>query len=402
MTASVTGDTVLPSDADDGEDAATAANTQVTPPSIVEELVNDAEAPYRARRWPGVRRFNRHLLSMRIVLNSLLVLAVLYTVALTSALLIPLVLAAFLALGLNPIVATAARMHIPRALAALVIMLALFGGLTAGVNALIPPAAEWLHRAPVALRHIEPKLKPVTEQIDAASRATQSLVGNQAHTRASAQAEQKLFTTWDVLQMAPRILASVLAVGLLVFFFLIYGDALLRRLVEITPTFAQKRHNVEIVRSIQTEISRYLLTTTVINFTLGTLTAAWLWWMKMPDPLLWGVAVALANYVPYVGAITMTAVLAVVGLLNFHDAVQGILPALGFISLTAVEGNLITPLILGRRLRLSPVAILIWLLIWGWMWGIPGALLAVPMLTCAKLIAERAPGWEWFAKMVER
>lgn len=404
MSAENTGDDSTPQhDGDDAAGASAGADDKAPPAEIFQEAVAEpADRPVRARRWPGIRRFNRHLLSMRIVLNSLLILAIMYTVALTHALLIPLVLAAFLSLGLNPIVVAATRIHIPRALAALVIMLALGSGLVAGVTALVPPAAAWLQRAPVALRHIEPKLKPVTEQIQAASRATQSLVGNKTRARAPAPTQQKLFTTWDVLEMAPRVLASVLAVGLLVFFFLIYGDALLRRLVEVTPTFAQKRHNVELVRSIQSEISRYLLTTTAINFTLGSLTAAWLWWMKMPDPLLWGVAVALANFVPYVGAITMTAVLAVVGLLNFHDPLQGILPALGFISLTAVEGNLVTPFLLGRRMRLSPVAILIWLLIWGWMWGIPGALLAVPMLTCAKLITERLRGWGWFAQMIGR
>jgi predicted PurR-regulated permease PerM len=202
--------------------------------------------------------------------------------------------------------------------------------------------------------------------------------------------------------MTPRVLANVLTVALLVFFFLIYGDALLRRLVEISPTFEYKRHNVAIVRGIQSEVSRYLLTTVSINASLGAITAAWLGWMGVPDPLLWGGLAAIVNFVPYVGAITMTLLLSVVGLLHFHDPLQGLLPALGFACLTATEGNLITPMILGRSMRLSPVAILLWLLIWGWLWGIPGALLAVPMLTSAKIITERLRGWSWFAQMVQR
>jgi predicted PurR-regulated permease PerM len=156
------------------------------------------------------------------------------------------------------------------------------------------------------------------------------------------------------------------------------------------------------VRGIQVEISRYLLTVTLINACLGALTAAILWGWRMPDPVLWGCVVALLNYMPYLGAITSTLLLCVVGLLHFDSPVHALLPALCFACLAALEGNVITPMIMGHRLRLSPVAILIWLLLWGWMWGIPGALLAVPMLTCAKLITERVPGMEWFARMVER
>jgi predicted PurR-regulated permease PerM len=141
---------------------------------------------------------------------------------------------------------------------------------------------------------------------------------------------------------------------------------------------------------------------TLINSCLGALTAAILWYWKMPDPMLWGCVVALLNFMPYIGAITSTALLCVVGLLHFNALPHALLPALCFAVLAALEGNVITPMIMGHRLRLSPVAILLWLLIWGWMWGVPGALLAVPMLTCVKLIAERVPGWEWFAHMVER
>ncbi len=352
-------------------------------------------------RAHAVRYFARHLFAVRVVLNALLVLAVLYTLALTQSLLIPLVLAAFIGLALNPVVAAAARWHIPRALAALLLMLTIGSGLGAGVTWLAQPAEAWLQRAPTALSHIAPKLKPVTEKINAATRATRSLVGGHRASRDNAS-PRGMFTAWDVLQMTPRILASVLTVALLVFFFLIYGDALLRRLVEISPTFRKKRHNVTTVRNIQTQVSRYLLTTTSINLTLGTLTAAWLWWMGVPDPLLWGGVAALANFIPYIGAISMTFVLAVVGLLHFHDALHGLLPAFGFICMTATEGNLVTPMILGRSMRLSPVAILVWLLIWGWMWGIPGALLAVPMLTSVKLITEQLPGWRWFAQVVGR
>lgn len=350
-----------------------------------------------------LRHFTRHLLGVRVVLNALLVLAVLYTLALAHSLVIPLVLAAFIGLGLNPLVAIAARWHVPRVLGALVLMLALGGCIGTGVTLLAQPAAHWLQRAPHVLRHVAPKLKPVTERINAATQATQSLVGNTHATHRSSQpAHTAVFTAWDLLQITPRVLAYVLTVMLLVFFFLIYGDALLRRLVEISPTFRNKRLNVTLVRDIQSQVSRYLLTATTINVSLGLLTAAWLWWLGVPDPLLWGSLATLFNFIPYVGGIATTLLLVVVGLLQFPNPLHGLIPAAGFACLSFTEGNFITPLVMGQSMRLSPVAILIWLLIWGWMWGIPGALLAVPMLTCAKLATEHLPGWQWFAQVVGR
>lgn len=349
----------------------------------------------------GIRRVFRHLMGVRAALNALLIMAVLYTLTLAQSLIIPLVLAIFIGLALNPLVATAARWHIPRILAALVLMLVLGGGIGTGVGLLAQPASHWLQRAPSALRHVAPKLKPLTNRLKQASQATRSLVGEARTGHADTKAPVS-FTLGDLLQMTPRVLANVLTVTLLVFFFLIYGDALLRRLVEISPTFRKKRDNVALVRKIQTQVSRYLLTTTSINFTLGVLTSAWLWLMGVPDPLLWGGVAALANFIPYVGAISMTLLLSVVGLLQFNQPLQGLLPAAGFACMTIVEGNLVTPLIMGQSMRLSPVAILIWLLIWGWMWGIPGALLAVPMLTSVKLITEQLHGWRWFSQMVER
>ncbi len=117
---------------------------------------------------------------------------------------------------------------------------------------------------------------------------------------------------------------------LLVYFFLVYGDLILRRLVEIAPSFGYKRHAVSIVRGIQTEVSRYILTTVVINVTLGMITAGMSVFLHMPDPLLWGTVAMLANFIPYVGAIVTTTMLLLVGLIHFEDVAHALLPALCF------------------------------------------------------------------------
>lgn len=364
-------------------------------------LASSVPPPSRLAERPRLPSALRHLRAIRVLLQALLLLALLYTATLCKALLIPLVLAAFIGLALNPIVAFGARHGLPRWLGASVLMLALVGGLGAGIGLLTPPAVAWIHQAPRTLRSFVPKLEHLTRPLDAANLATQTLVnGHPVHARP--QPVDVAVSAWDVVSSAPPVLAAVLTVLLLVFFFLVYGDLLLRRLVEIGPGFRFKRQAVMVVRGIQHEVSRYILTTLTINFVLGAFTAGLLWLLRMPDPLLWGAVAMLANFIPYVGAIVTTTVLLVVGLAHFDALGQSLLPALGFAGLSGMEGNVVTPLILGRRMRLSPIAILVWLLIWGWLWGIPGALLAVPMLTSAKLIAEHMRGWAWFARIVQR
>src|SRR6185437_16000964 len=277
------------------------------------------------------------------------------------------------------------------------LMLVVGVGVGAAVNALSTPAAQWIRQAPTVMRDVGFRLnrmaRPLTEVSHAASR---SLAGM------GVAAPAPTFSFGTVLQAAPRALADTLTVVLLVFFFLTYGDHMRARLVTASPRFRYRRIAARVVRGIQEELSRYLLTVTIINCCLGSLTALILWAWKMPDPLLWGGAATLLNFMPYIGGITTTLLLIVVGLLTFHDPAHALLPAASFAVLAMLEGNVVTPMVMGSRMRLSPVAILVWLLIWAWMWGIPGALLAVPLLTCVKLIAEWTPGWEWFAKMVER
>jgi predicted PurR-regulated permease PerM len=375
------------------------------------EIENKTDATQSTQRktmraFHTTRGMRRHLRAVRVLLNVLLFLALMYTVTLTKSLLIPLVLAAFLGLALNPVVAAGARLHLPRWLSASVLMIALIVGIGGGISALAQPAIGWFHGAPAAIKTLVPKLKSMTKPLEAANRATQSLVNAQSNGRTAVVAPaptSMAISAWDIVSTAPKILAGILSVMLLVFFFLMFGDSMLRRLVEITPGFAYKRHAVAIVRGIQTEVSRYLLTALLINASLGALTAGMLWLYHMPDALLWGTVAMFANFIPYVGAISTAIILALVGMLYGNDAsLHVFLPAITFSAITVLEGNLITPMIQGRSMRLSPIAILLWLLVWGWLWGVPGALLAVPMLTCTKLIAERVRGWTWFAVIVAR
>jgi predicted PurR-regulated permease PerM len=349
------------------------------------------------------RKRLRRTRSLRLPLRILMLLAIGATLVLARALVIPLVLAGFIALALNPIVAGLRRIYVPRPVGALLIMIALVAVLAGASIGISAPAAKWVRDAPTILHEAGAKLQRLTRPLTQASHAASESLANVSGESGGHNTVSLASPSYGgIANVAPSVAVAVLTVALLVFFFLSYGRDVAAHLVTAMPGFGYRRVALRLIRGIQTELSRYLLTVSVINVCLGLVTATMLWALGVPNPMLWGGMATLLNFMPYVGAVTTTLILVFVGLVEFPSSWHALVPAACFAVVAALEGNVITPIIIGGRLRLSPLAILVWLLIWGWMWGIPGALLAVPMLTCLKLTTESLPGWQWFAKMVER
>lgn len=343
----------------------------------------------------------------RSVLMLLSVIAVLFTCYLARELIVPVLLAVFLGLAGNPIVSRLRRWFVPRTLGALFVVTGGLAALIFGGSLLLPPAAEWVREAPRELRQHIPKLRELTRPFQEASKATESLQqmadGGTSTPTPVQMVEPPRTSLVTLLAEAPRTLASVLAVLILTFFFLIYGEDLLRRFVTVVPGWRQKRVTVDILRSIQSDISRYMLTISVINLGMAAATAAALMWvgLSLQDALLWGVVAGLLNFAPYIGPLFTAIALLMVGLVEFDTLGLALLPATVFLGLHMVEGQFVTPLILGRSMAISPVILMLWLFLWGWMWGIAGLLLAVPMLVCVKIYCSRIDGLKGWALMME-
>jgi predicted PurR-regulated permease PerM len=192
-----------------------------------------------------------------------------------------------------------------------------------------------------------------------------------------------------LLAGTPHVVASILSTTILVYFLLVAGDVFLRKLVNVIPTFRDKKRAVDITRQIEADISFYLLNFTLVNVGLGVAMAIVTAFLGMPNPLLWGVLVAVLNFVPYAGAIASTAMLAMVGLQTFDSVPQALAAPAILVGLVALSAEVVTPYVLGRGLLLNPVAIFIAIMLWGWLWGIVGVLLAVPLLASFKIICER-------------
>jgi predicted PurR-regulated permease PerM len=178
---------------------------------------------------------------------------------------------------------------------------------------------------------------------------------------------------------------------LLTVFLLASADTFLQKIVRSVDSLSDKKRSLRIVHDVEYEVSRYLLTITAINVCFGTLVGLAMAVYGMPNPVAWAVAAALLNYVPYIGAAIGILLTAAVSLITFPLVSFAIFPPLTYLALHLIEGNLVTPLTLGRRLELNSVAILIAVAFGGWMWGLVGALMGVPLLVVIKVFCDHFP-----------
>ena len=325
-------------------------------------------------------------------------------------LIVPILLALFLALIANPVVTRLRALHIPRWIAAFFVV---FGGVALAValtSQLVAPASDWVRKAPQELRQVAPKIKGLVRKVDEANKAAASIVSaagaNQGGgSRAVPAAGDKPAppNVWSLIRATPRLLAIIGAVILLSYFFVVYGVDLQRQAIAMLPRRQQKSLTAEIMTTIETELSRYVLTISTINFLLGTLLALALWWLGLDigDALLWGAMGGLLNFAPYVGPVIGVITLTLVGVVAFDQPGRMLLPPAIYLGLQLLESEVVTPIILGRRWSISPLVVLLWLLFCGWLWSVPGVLLAVPMLVCFKIVAERVEGLKGWAKVIQ-
>jgi predicted PurR-regulated permease PerM len=364
----------------------------------VESLDEDGELPPSPPPSPRPRA------SAAVVV--LATLAVGFTLWAAQELVLPILLAMFFALIGNPIIRGLQRVYVPRFLGALLVLL---GGLfAAGAlgNQLIEPAGEWIRQVPREMKQVAPKLRDFYKPMLDANKAAQNIAraaGGESTSRPVQVIRTEANEPFKVLTATPRRVASVLAVVLLTFFFMVYGQQLQRNAIALLPTRQQKKLTVDILTSIERAISRYVLTITVINMCLGLALSGALYWLGVPmqEALLWGTMAAILNFAPYVGPLIGIVIMLLMGFVAFDDLWPSLLPAGIYLALHTLEGQIITPIILGHSMRLSPLVLILALMVFGWLWGIIGLLLAVPLLVCVKLVLARVEGLTGWAKLLE-
>lgn len=326
-------------------------------------------------------------------LTGIFILLGMYTLYFARPFLLPIVVATILNFLLSPVVRGLARVHVPRAVGAGLVILALLGIVALGIERLSGPAAEWLDKTPEGMERIEARIRGLrgpVEQVQEAAEKVEEEVDRLSGDGGETQ-EVKVQTgtlTSALLSRTQAFLGAAIIILILLYFLLASGDFFLRKLVRVLPRLEDKRRAVEIARQTELHVSTYLSTVTLINVALGAVVALAMWAVGMPNPALWGVLAGLLNFVPYLGAFVTAGVILIVSLLTFESLGRAFVPPLLYLAINLAEGSLVTPTVLGRRLTLNPVVVFVGLVFWGWLWGIPGALLAVPLLAALKIVCD--------------
>jgi predicted PurR-regulated permease PerM len=328
------------------------------------------------------------------VLTTLAVICALYV---GKEVVLPIALALVLKLMLQPIMHFLCdRLRIPQSLAAVLLIICVFGAVAVVALTISGPASSWIQKIPEILPDVKQKLQGLRQPIEHLQR-----VFSEVESMATSAGQEAAVPTVAVKDgSGVASVASTLALGtismlsrffatmVVLFFLLAAGDRLLRGLIEVLPRFSDKRQAATIATEIQHHIGGYLLTITVMNALVGIATGLAMHWSGLRDPILWGSLAFLLNYVPILGPLTGIGIFLVAGIVTLDWPWSALMPAELYLLIHILEGEMITPMLLASRFKLNAVLVIVSLFFWHALWGIPGALLAVPMLATFKIVCD--------------
>jgi predicted PurR-regulated permease PerM len=309
--------------------------------------------------------------------------------------LIPVVLAVLLTLLLRPALRQMRRLKLPDAASALILYAGVTALLLGAVTLLAGQAQGWLEQAPQTIERVRAMLPTKSgplQNLEETTAAVEGLSRSGQEEEPVAVKVKSQDMAYTILGVSGHIAGAAVIVIVLGFFLLAFSDSLIRQAVSVQNSFGDRRNVVQLLLEVEGGISRYLGTITLINVGLGAATGVALWMLGIPNPVLWGALATVANFVPHVGAMACMIVLFFVGAVTHQSLGYGLIVALAFMCITAAESYFITPLILSRSLQLSPLAVILAILFWGWLWGIGGGLMAAPLLTILKIVCDQFPG----------
>jgi predicted PurR-regulated permease PerM len=346
---------------------------------------------------PGVNRPSRLApFSSRLLIPLLAsILAVLGIAGLqfASSLLAPIAVALLLTLLLGPLVRGMSRYGVAEPVAAGIIV---FGAITVIVAAMVvlsAPATDWLRRAPATMRQVEDKLRTI-EPVS----AIQATATSVARLTGAADVDS---TTPRIQVAAPgplehmgwttaHVVGGLLTIVFLTYFLLASGSMFRRKIAYLFPSGAHRTRIKRALAEIEGQMSRYLLLNTLISIGFGLATWMLLAIIGVPNPVLWGALAGVLNFIPYIGAFVTVVLIGIITLATFDGTERMFFACGGFLLLDLLKGHLVGPLVLGRRMPLNTVAVLLSLLFWGWVWGIIGAIMAVPLTVMIQVICSHS------------
>jgi len=340
------------------------------------------------------RRRDRLLASIALSTGLGLILALPFALRAGAEFFLPLTAALVIAIALVPLLEWMERRGLPSGVAAL---LSVIGFLLVAYTALVlivVPATDWFSALPQRLPQIQANLAPVIDLYSNLQRFVDETLQMLATGPVAAAQTAVVDAPRSLLQFAatsaPAAIIQMVFALLIIYFFLAGWTRLRRRTINSRGSFDGAMAVARVIQNVVDATSAYVITIATINLCLGLAVAVALWLIGMPSPLMWGGIIALLNFVPYFGPMLAAALLALGGLMVFDDVWFALLPAALQIAFHLVEANVVTPMLLGRRLTMNPLLILVSLTVWGWVWGTPGALLGVPLLIILQTVVAAA------------
>lgn len=326
-----------------------------------------------------------HLIRLsQIMLCYLAILASLYTLYLAKTLFLTIIIALFIALFCDPLVSRLEKLKIPRGIGALLTMISISTCLFLAVSMLKPSAQVWITKMPAIMDQMSQSINEATNTIE-----NNTAVDNVENPTSHINRSTFMPLLKSIFFATPVFLAQSMAAMFMIYFFLVYGQIILLRLIQIKSTFGEKRNVVELFSTIQKELSKYVLTITVINVCLGLSVGVLFYAFGIEDAFLWGAMAAALNFTPYLGPLISACIFSLVSYIQFEQVHMALLiPAL-YLGINLIESQFITPTFLGSNLNLNPLIVFVWLLIWGWIWGAFGMLIGVPLLVCLSIYLEK-------------
>lgn len=350
------------------------------------------------------RSIRARVMRAETALGILALLAILYTAFLAQNLVAPVTAAVVGSFILMPLMRAAPFRFLPDALSAAIMVVAILGALAGAIYMLAEPAAQWTARIPAAIEEFEERSREISEPVEAMRRASEQ-VEELARVRGG-QDQQTVVVKEpplmeQVMEVAGQKGTSFLIFIVLLYFLLATGELLRDRIIRSARRLTDKEKARRILRSIEREISTYLFSISFINAGLGLCIGVSLWALGLPNAALWGVAAALLNFVPYAGAVAGMALTTLIALIAFDDLGRIVaVPAIYFFW-NLIESQFVTPSILGRRHTLNAAVVFLSIVFWGWMWGVIGAVLAVPILVIMNTCFAQIEGLRKFSIFID-
>jgi predicted PurR-regulated permease PerM len=306
---------------------------------------------------------------------------------------LPVTAALVVAITLVPMLEWFERRGVPSKLAAglcvlIFLLIAIFA-----IGSIVLPAIDWVARIPERIVKVREALDPILDLYKSFDKFVGRIVSQVAATPDQARTvriETPNSLSGLLAQSAPHAAIQLFFALLVIFFFLAGWTGMRKRTITSRGSFEGALTTARVIQQVVDATSTYIGTITIINVGLGALTALVLWQLGMASPVMWGGIVAVLNFIPYLGPIASAALLFFGGLMTFPDVWSAMLPPAIFIGFHLIEANFLTPMIVGKKLTINPLAILVALSFWAWVWGTTGALLAVPLLIIMKTILAAA------------